>query len=289
MVFMRLGLVLSAVIVSLSPVFAFGLTPWPGPDWQDARNLSYLDDFEKNLSGAHWDADLGTLYVVMNKPATIWSYRLQGTEFRLEKKVKGKGDYEGITKIPHLPDDVFVMGEKCSCLKQYDMSRGRLKKIFDLHLSNDGKPGPEGVTFIPNKFIDTSIGKGRHGSEGLMVVAHQDGGDLYFYDLDLEGGDAELVTIVATRALESSGLEFEASEAKLYIWHNIDGNSIEVVRPVRDEYGTLELVKHVKGPKEGNIEGIAVGRVAAGEDYLFFTDDDNQHDYALFWFSDTSL
>ena len=44
----------------------------------------------------------------------------------------------------------------------------------------------------------------------------------------------------------------------------------------------LELIKHIDGPKTGNIEGIAVGRVADGKHYLFFTDDDNQDSYAFF-------
>ena len=119
---------------------------------------------------------------------------------------------------------------------------------------------------------------------GLFVVAHQNGGEIFFYDLDENTNKVSLVKRLKTRASESSGLEFDESEGKLYIWHNVGANSIEIVNPKLANDGMLELVKHVKGPKSGNLEGIAVGKVAEGEHYLFFTDDDNQDGYALFWF-----
>ena len=84
-------------------------------------------------------------------------------------------------------------------------------------------------------------------------------------------------------------MEFDSSEAKLYIWYNVGSNSIEIVKPAIAEDGKLELIKHIDGPKIGNIEGIAVGRVADGEHYLFFTDDDNQDSYALFWYDSLTL
>ena len=124
---------------------------------------------------------------------------------------------------------------------------------------------------------------------GLFAVVHQNGGDIYFYDIEKNGLKSRLIKTLSTRASESSGLEFDSSEGKLYIWHNVGSNSIEIVKPSVAEDGMLELIKHIDGPKTGNIEGIAVGSVGEGEHYLFFTDDDNQDGYALFWYDSLTL
>ena len=73
---------------------------------------------------------------------------------------------------------------------------------------------------------------------GLFVVSHQNGGDIYFYDVEKNGRKSKLVKSFATRASESSGLEFDSSEAKLYIWHNVGSNSIEIVKPAIAEDGS---------------------------------------------------
>mgnify|MGYP001284173064 CR=1 FL=1 len=283
-----------AFVVFLSSVnlsFASDIQPWPGPDWMRAKDLSYLGDFEKNLSGAHWDSELQTLYLVINKPATIWAYKRLSNEFKLVKKIRAKGDYEGITKVGSLANDVFVMGEKCACIIRYDLKSGKKLRVYKLRkfMPNDGGAGPEGLAFIPNRFLDKSIGHGQGTFGGLFVVGHQEGGDLFFFDLASDSKKIRFVRQVPTRADESSGLEFEASQGRLYIWHNTGPNSIEIVEPTLVAGGRLKLVRHIEGPKGGNVEGIAVGSVASGEKYLFFTDDDNQDGVALFWYENTAI
>ena len=264
---------------------------WVGPSWRQAKNLSDLGDFKKNLSGAHWNSKKQRLYVVINNPATIYELSLENMDFIQTKKISAKGDFEGITMTSDDSELVYVMGEGCECIIEYNVKTQTRNKEWRLDglIKASGNQGPEGIAFIPDEFLDEAIGTSKLGMNGLFVIAHQNGGDLYFYDLDLKGSKANLIKKVATRSSESSGLEFDVSEAKLYIWHNVGSNSIEIVKPTLNESGYLDLIKHIDGPKTGNLEGISVGRVAEGEHYLFFTDDDNQDGYALFWYDDHIL
>ena len=266
------------------------LASWFGPNWKESVNLSHLGNFNKNLSGAHWDHNGERLFAIVNSPATIYELNLENGDFVKGKKISAKGDFEGITMRPSVKNKVYIMEEGRESIVEFDLNSSKKTAEWNLSgLPTQSRNGPEGIAFIGDKFLGNGIAKSKAGMGGLFVVAHQNGGELFFFDLDPSTNRADLALSVKTGASESSGLEFDESENKLYIWHNTGGNSIEVVRPSLGANGRLELIKHIRGPKSGNIEGIAVGSTGNGEHYLFFTDDDNQDDYALFWYPDFSI
>ena len=195
---------------------------WNGPNWKDATNLSHLGSFKKNLSGAHWDSKNERLYAVVNNPATVYELSLVDGEFTQTSKISARGDYEGVTMRSDDLSKIYVLGEGCECIIEYDMSSKKKVRSWSLpSLPTRGGNGPEGIAFIKNEFLDSSIGLSSNGMGGLFVVAHQNGGELFF-DLDENTNKVSLVKKLKTRASESSGLEFDESEEN-YIFGTTSG------------------------------------------------------------------
>lgn len=73
---------------------------------------------------------------------------------------------------------------------------------------------------------------------------------------------------------ETAGLDFDRATGKLYIWHNIGPNFLEVtsLRSTRQgDERKLDTVQEYTGPRPGNLEGFAVGPAGT----CLVTDDDN--------------
>jgi len=121
-----------------------------------------------------------------------------------------------------------------------------------------------------------------------MFIAHQNGGQIYAFDLDANGTALDFVGSYYTSRSESSGLEFDRSTGYLFVWHNIDSNYLEVTNLGSYNRGddTRQLNRQVQyiSPKSGNIEGVALTPAADHENKLFFVDDDNQDGFALMSF-----
>ena len=121
-----------------------------------------------------------------------------------------------------------------------------------------------------------------------MLVAHQNGGRVYAFDLDRSDSTFDFVGAYKTRKTESSGLEFDRSNGYLYIWHNIGPapNYLEVTTLASHVDGerTLTPIAEFEGPKSGNLEGIAILPASDDDNWCLIVDDDNQDGAALMWF-----
>lgn len=273
--------------------FAADLSTWPLASWESAdHSLSRLDSsFQKNLSGSHWDPVRKQLLLVVNKPGTVVILDHARNGFVLNHKFTFKGDLEGITKIPDIANDIFVLEEKKSEILWFRIENNTLHFIkswsISDYLPNSGKLGPEGITFIPDsELTHLPFGKSQKQKEnlfkGVFCVSHQNGGNLYFFEPSRQG--IRYLGTFSTRAKESSGLEYDIENSHLYIWHNINGNSLEIVHLKHAEKDNmLQLVDHFKGPKKGNLESVAVGRLESSTS-LFLTDDDNQDNVSILWY-----
>ena len=273
---------------------ANNLTPWPLPPWQSANlSLGKLhNSFSNNLSGCHWNAQQKELYLVINKPGRLIRLTFKNQTFILTGDYKIKGDIEGVTQIPG-SHDVFVIDEKKSIIRRLSLSGTNYVSTIrswelEHFLPNRKRLGMEGVTFIPRQDTPKAFNAFLYPeSEGVFIVAHQNGGELFVFDLSRE--KAKLLQKITTRAQESSGLEYESETKQLYIWHNTGKNSLEIVTPqlVVGSSDSLPLKQHFIAPKTGNIESVAVGKL--GTNYsLFFTDDDNQDNIPIIWYKNWS-
>jgi hypothetical protein len=289
--------------------------PWPGETWQEAENLTALDDnFTNNLSGAHWNPKTQTLWVCVNGPGKFLAlvqddedparkYKIDTRDgLRGEWTPAGNPDLESITQVDYAEDAVYVIDERTDRILKYDTTvygTAPLLTSWNIRpfVPTSGSAGSEGLAFVPDAwlsargFVDPAGAPylSKNGMGGLMFVAHQRGGHLYVFDLNPD--DAAGVTFVgsyATNSHESSGLEFDRSTGKLYAWHNVSGNTIEeldLVSTLRaDGVRQLNSLRVWDGPKGGNLEGIAMTPAAAYQHQICITDDDNQDGAGLMCF-----
>ncbi len=283
--------------------------PWPGEPWQQATTLTHLaSNFQGNLSGAHWNPVTREMWVVCNGPARFWALVEDGAgSWKIADKggsqarYDATGDTEGITQADLNEEVVYVVDED-GYIHAYEVSTGgapahqtrwNISSYIPYHI---GGLGPEGLAFVPDSwlaargFVDGNSNPrtSQNGMGGLMFVVHQNGGNLYVFDLDRSNGSLDFVGQYQTAYSESSGLEFDRDSGKLHIWHNTAGNVIEIndLTSLSNGSGlrqmtTLELIQ---SPKGGNIEGIAFTHESSGEGYWWFTDDANQNGGGLMWF-----
>jgi hypothetical protein len=303
--------VLASVLVGLLavPVPAAAATEaWPGEPWQQAVNLTALDvDLTHDLSGAHWNPLTRTLWLAQNA-GLFWALVEDGAgSFRIAT-VNGKaarwspgGDLESIAQADLAEAAVYVLNEAGSLIRKYDTTTpGVVKLLREWNLAAwapaSGGSGAEGLAFVPDEWLVASgfvDGSGapytsRHGMGGLWFVAHQSGGYVYGFDLGAADATVELVGKYVTSRGESSGLEFDRTSGKLFIWHNTGSNYLELtdLRSFVRSDGQRQLVtlREYLGPRTGNLEGVALAAAGDGEPWYFMTDDDNQDGAALLWF-----
>jgi len=283
---------------------------WPAEPWRNSKILTDLDnDFKNNLSGAHWNPQSRTLWVSLNDPSKFWAIKEDNHgKFFIDHKngVPGQmqisGDLEGITQVDYSKEHVFLIDESDEAIKQYDVSDYSQPTLLQRWDIGDTLPiafgsGPEGITFVPDEWLNKQgfvdqVGnayKSQYGMGGLMLVAHQNGGHIYAYDLDPNGSRYRLVGKYASSRDESSGLEFDRSSGFLFIWHNTDGNRLEVTTLSSSKVNgerKLNRIKQYYSPKDGNLEGFALTPANASEHRAFFVDDDNQDGAALMVFNE---
>lgn len=296
-------------VLWLFPVLAHA-APWPGEPWQQAENLTFLDDdFVRNLSGAHWNSLSRTLWVCVNAPGKFLALVEDGAgSFKVDTRngARGEfapgGDLESITQVDLNEQAVYLMAEGEDVIRKYDTSvygTIKLAGAWNIHpfVPTSGGSGSEGLAFVPDAwlakgFVDKNglPYQSQKGMGGLMLVAHQNGGAVYAFDINPASPDVALVGVYKTSRSESSGLEFDRSSGKLWIWHNLGTNYLEVVDLTStvqlDGSRRLKTLVEYDGPKAGNLEGIALTPASANEHGFFITDDDNQNGYALMQFRD---
>jgi len=151
-----------------------------------------------------------------------------------------------------------------------------------------------GITFVPDEsllaggFVD---GSGvpyvsTNGMNGLMFVAHQNGGRIYVFDLNRSDGTYIFVGEFSTSYSESAGLEFDRSTHQLYIWHGGVWNYLEITELssyVNGSYRRLQEVTVYDPPHGGNLEGFARTQSDDPRTWIFLTIDDGGSD-SLDWY-----
>jgi len=270
----------------------FASEPWPAESWKKATQLGDLEESfgDGDVSGAHWNNNTKTLWVSDNKEEMIWSLKETDNGFEVETSFEGKGDLEGITQA--LDDDILYLMDEEGYIRSYDAKTGDslTKWEIDDELPTDGKSGPEGITFIPDTWLESSgfvdndgdlYKKSRYDLGGLFLVAHQNGGGLYAFDL-ASSGAFHFVGEYETEKSESSGLAFDRSTGILYISHNVGDNSLETTNlssTVNDGHREFVSLAVFEAPNDSNLEGFAI-KPAINEDntlndvWAFYTDDD---------------
>ena len=293
-----------ALVLGLA-LSAHAADPWPAETWQESENLTSLHgNFTNNLSGAHWNPATRTLWVAVNGPGMFVALvRGEDDKFTIERR-EGKagiwapgGDLESLTQVDYNADRVTVLVEGAGYIRQYDTSvYGTVKLLrqwqITQHVPTASGGGSEGIAFVPDEWLTKRAFVGMDGQPyistkgmgGLFFVAHQRGGHIYVFDCAPDSNTDHYVGRYATGRPESSGLEFDRSTGKLYVWHNTQGNFLEEVDLASTAVSggrRLTQLREWRAPKGGNLESIALTPADSYEHEAFITDDDNQQGFGL--------
>lgn len=284
--------------------------PWPGEAWTTAEILTSLDpDFQNNMSGASWNPVTRQFWVCCNGgPSAFWALEASGSTFIIAtnsggtpaKFNIGSGDFEGVCQADFTDQTVFIITEGVDQIRHYDVSTYGAATLLHAwsigaYVPTSGGFGSEGITFVPNEWLSREKfrdGNGHfytatNGMDGIMLIAHQNGGRIYAFDLDPDSTSFTFVGAYKTSRSESSGLEFDRSSGLLHIWHNTGANYLEVTEIGATFDGAewrLNPVAEFYAPKTGNLEGIAPVPASSSDRWCLIVDDDNQNGAALMWF-----
>jgi len=279
-------------------------SPWPAEANTAALKLPMLDpEFASDMSGAYWNATTRTFWVCCNNPGMFWAlvedgaggWKIATSGATLARWVAG-GDLEGICQ----PDDsqpfVYLMDEN-GYIRQYDVTNFGVinqPRTWDIRAfaGPNGGSGPEAITFVPDEWLrregfrDASgaLRTSSNGMGGLMFVGHQTGGYVHVFDLNPGNNTFSYYGKILTSRAETADLAFDRATGKLYIWHNIDSNYLEVAElnstPVGNERRFRTLIEY-NGPRAGNLEGIALASNPQADAWFMVTDDDNLNGEAV--------
>lgn len=295
--------VLAASIAFITgSIHSFATESWPAESTSNALALGSLeDDFsDGDISGAYWNNNTNTLWLSDNKEEKIWSLVESGSSFVVGESFEGSGDLEGITQA--MDDNVLYLMDEDRYIRSYSASNGNSITTWDIASSlpsngNDGKDGPEGITFIPDTWLSSSGFRDNSGNlysqsqydlGGIFLVAHQNGGGVYAFDLSSDGGYAFIGQYDTARE-ESSGLEFDRSTGILYISHNIDDNTLETTNLSSTSIGShreFTTLYEFEAPNDSNLEGFALKQAinndgTANDVWAFYADDDGDDNAIL--------
>ena len=264
----------ASIALITGSIHSFAADSWPGESTSNALKLGSLeDDFsDGDISGAHWNNNTNTLWVSDNSEEKIWSLVESGSSFVVDKSFEASGDLEGITQA--MNDDVLYLMDEDRYIRSYNASNGNSITIWDISNSlpdsgDDGRDGPEGITFVPNAWLDSSGFRDNDGNlysqsqfdlDGIFLVAHQNGGGVYAFDLSSDG-DYAFIGQYDTAREESSGLAFDRSTGILYISHNIDDNTLETTNLSSTSSGShreFTTLYEFEAPNDSNLEGFAL-------------------------------
>ena len=310
--------VVAVVVVLLGPA-AHAQAPWPAEPLGAATNLTPIEgpganDFHDDLSGAFWNPQTRTLWLVRNGPggnSKLWAAVEDGLgSFEIDQRAGARGewtsfgDLEGVTQADLGEDTVYLMIEGQERIKEYDVSSYGVATLVNdwntsVHLPRSGGKGAEGITFVPDAhlnaagFVDSTgaLYTSTQGMGGLMFVGHQNGGSIFVFDLDRNTGGFVFVGEYGTGHADTSGLEFDRSTGLLYAYHDagidrlsvIDLTSSPIAGQSRRLFTTVALFD---GPAAENNEGIAVMAVAdcQNEQRGFFLTTDDGGPNSLRWY-----
>ncbi len=284
-------------------------SPWPAEPTSQAVKLTTLDpDFNTiNMSGAAWNPVTRTLWLA-NNSGHFWALVEDGAgSFRVATNAAGTkakwspgGDLESICQADFNQPLVYLMDEN-GWIREYNVSQYGViqeNRNWDIRVQCPevgGTTGPEALTFVPDEWLRREGFQATNGLPyvssngmgGLMFVGHQDGGYVHVFDLNRTNNTFAYVGRYKTGRAETSGLEFDRSTGKLYIWHNLGANYLEITELNSylegSERRLRPLIEYV-GPRSGNLEGFALAPTTGTNHWCFMTDDNNLNGEAILWF-----
>jgi len=317
---MRPAVGFGILLLAAAPTWALAADPWPAEAASGAVNLTSIEgpepnDFHVDLSGAFWNSKAKRLWVCRNGGTTgskFWALvpgaggSLQ-IEYRagLRGEWTGFGDLEDITQVDLDADVLYLIAEGEEHVKSYDVSifgTAVLLRDWNVrpHLPLNGGLGAEGITFVPDRFLaaagfvasDGSPYTSTRGMGGLMLVGHQNGGAVFAFDLDPGSNAFTFVGEYRTAYDETAALHFDRGNGRLYIWHDADWDTWEVVdlssTPIAGSSARqFRVVRTFNGPHHRNNEGLALTSIdecAAGSRSAFLTTDGGGVE-SLTWFT----
>lgn len=280
---------------------------WPAVAPEDATSLAGADPgLEENQSGATWNPVTRELWVVRNAgPSGIWRLVEDGPgSWVVDTDPDGEpavwtdvGDAESLVLVDPIgaPTLLHVLDEGEASIVAFDLTVAEEEpeplRTWDLSswLPDADPFGAEGLAFVQDDLLaawDFVDGDGvprasTLGMGGLMFVAHQNGGQVWVFDLAPESDAVVHVATFDTARSETSGLELDPSTGRLYLWHGENDNDLEVTRLSSTDRGgrlrKLDTEYVFDHPGEGNLEGVALmgtGDCADGGRPLFLIEDD---------------
>ena len=313
---MKTSLAMLGLLAGVLASHLDAVDPWPGETLALATDLtpaslssatvslSEANDFFE-MGDAFWNANTRQLWTADARSGTyVYAFQANpdGTGFTAVHRFAIASDGEGITQ--GMDDHVFyILHEGTEKVTSYRADTGA--KITDYTglastLISSGNSGPEGLTFVPDASLSaggfckgdgvadvgTPYPAAQGGLGGIFLIAEQNGGYVYAYDLPATTDSATMAAVYLGRFLtgagESSGLAFDRSNHRLFISHNTGANPIEVTSlTTTGTVGSLHLkqLASFTGPQTGNVEGIAVTPAVRPDgtpgDGWFFTMTDN--------------
>jgi uncharacterized protein YjiK len=273
------------IVVSISQ-FVCSQVNWPGNSWYGATNLTALMNANgiTGASGLHWNGISNRLYLVQDTGRLrVLQFQEALNSFVQIGNVAVAGDLEGITQANLEANEFYVVAENEYQIRRYthnaNFTSVTLANSWNLlqapsPMINTGNDGPEGITFVPDSWLQTSgflssqTGQtyiSTKGMGGLIFIAHQDGGYVWAFDINPnQSNDFLYVGKYKTSRTESCGLSFDSSTGLLYILHNIGDNFLEVTdlttNVINAEY-VFTTVQEYFIPfamDNKNIEGVAI-------------------------------
>ena len=220
---------------------------WPASSWSTATNLTSTMDPSgvTDLSGLHFNPTNERLYAVQGDGRLrVLQWSTTSNSFTQIGNKPIDGGPEGITQANLYANEFYTIDENNYEIRRYthttNFSTVTEFKHWNLLASpspmqDTNNTGPEGIVFIPDSFL-SSIGfvsqqtgqlyTSVKGLGGLFFVAHQDGGNIWVFDVNPNtDNDFAYVGKYQTNHPESCDLAFDRSTGLLYILHNIAGNN----------------------------------------------------------------
>jgi hypothetical protein len=283
--------------------------PWPAEGNANAVKLTGVDaEFNaSNMSGAFWNPVTRTLWLANNsgrfyalKEDGVGSFKVATNASGTKARWAPGGDLEAICQVNYTDSIVYLMDENSS-IREYDVSNyGVVKENRSWNITAEcpevgGTTGPEGIAFVPDEWLSRqgfraasgALYTSTNGMGGLMFVGHQSGGYVHAFDLVPTGTTYGYVGKYKTSRSETADLAFDRSTGKLYIWHNIGANYLEVAELNSYISGAdrrLRTIVEYTGPRSGNLEGFACVPTQETNNWCFVTDDDNLNSEAIMWY-----
>lgn len=296
------------LICALCAMRGLAVEPWPAETNTAAVKLTLVNTNlnDTNMSGASWNPATRTLWLANNSGRIFALVENGAGSFRVATNSSGTearwypgGDLESICQVNFTDSVVYVMDED-GWIREYDVSQYGVvlqNRNWDIRTQcpEVGGTGPEAITFVPDEWLaregfqsaSGTLYTSTNGMGGVMLVGHQSNGYVHVFDLNPTRTNYGYVGRFKTGRSETAGLEFDRETGKLYVWHNLDGNYLEVTELSSYVDGAdrrLRQLAEYAGPRAGNLEGFALVPTPGTDDWCFVTDDDNSNSEAVMWY-----